>query len=77
MELKHFSHDHILTLIDVAPKSDSEEKILCYGCQKSFTSTPAYNCGECNYFLHKKCAELSEKIEHPMHRDHALTLILT
>ncbi|KAM7530218.1 hypothetical protein LguiB_033628 [Lonicera macranthoides] len=76
--MKHFSHEHPLKLIEKARRDvgDEEEEILCDGCRESVIlgSAAAYGCNECKYILHKKCAELTKEINHPMHLEHPLTL---
>lgn len=74
MELQHFSHEHPLMFIDEFQNEEGREQVVCYGCQKSISGS-AYHCGECNYFLHKKCAELPMEINCPLHYQHPLTLL--
>ncbi|KAM7522875.1 hypothetical protein LguiA_012777 [Lonicera macranthoides] len=74
MEMEHFSHEHPLKLIDEAQRNKGDEEILCEGCRESISGS-AYTCGECEYILHKKCAELPKEIDHPMHIEHPLTLL--
>ncbi|XVF83484.1 hypothetical protein PTKIN_Ptkin16aG0491600 [Pterospermum kingtungense] len=53
--IKHFSHDHNLTL--------SEEIVddkQCDGCLLSISAS-CYYCSQCDFFLHKSCAELPMK----------------
>ena len=73
MALNHFSHDHPLMLVNQVRKEEGEKDVVCYGCQKPISSS-AYSCNDCNYFLHKKCAELPKEITHPKHLKHPLTL---
>ncbi|XP_052173732.1 uncharacterized protein LOC127789028 isoform X2 [Diospyros lotus] len=65
-------------------------QVYCDGCRKpissSFSSSSSSGVGggggtfyactnsDCWFLLHKRCAELPPKIEHPSHLDHALTL---
>ncbi|KAM7530117.1 hypothetical protein LguiB_033527 [Lonicera macranthoides] len=75
MELNHFSHvDHPLMLVNHVQKEEGEEDVVCHGCQKPISSS-AYGCNHCNYFLHKKCAELPKEITHDKHPQHPLTLL--
>ena len=67
VEIKHFSHEHDLKLIDV-----HENNKICDGCIRPIFP-PFYNCAQCNFFLHKSCVELPCKKQHPLHR-HMLTL---
>ncbi|KAA8518178.1 hypothetical protein F0562_015652 [Nyssa sinensis] len=73
MELQHFSHDHPL-ILNEEQKNDAEEVCCCNGCLEQI-SGPSYNCNQCDFSLHKLCAELPTEMEHPMHPDHPLTLL--
>lgn len=70
-QLDHFSHEHPLAF------SSEEQKIagqaICCGCQEPVFG-PTYNCSECNFVLHKSCAQLPTQTHHPLHRGHALVL---
>ncbi|GLT63137.1 hypothetical protein SLA2020_357210 [Shorea laevis] len=57
-EIKHFSHLHSLVLSD-----EIKYDICCDGCIRSI-STEFYHCAQCDYFLHKSCAELPGKTRH-------------
>ncbi|XP_039060719.1 uncharacterized protein LOC120204765 [Hibiscus syriacus] len=35
----------------------------------------SFSCTECEFYLHKKCAEAPPEIRHPFHRDHPLVLL--
>ncbi|OMO70238.1 C1-like protein [Corchorus olitorius] len=65
MDLKHFNHEHPLVFIqDQAPPNEEEEEaVRCYGC-KELAEGPIYCCGSCEFYLHKKCAELALEIDH-------------
>ncbi|GLT96230.1 hypothetical protein SLE2022_138710 [Rubroshorea leprosula] len=63
IEIVHFSHRHKLILCD----DDKGEK-SCDGCRRSI-STSFYYCAECNYILHKRCAELPRKTRHWASKD--------
>uniref|UniRef100_A0A5B7ADU0 Phorbol-ester/DAG-type domain-containing protein n=1 Tax=Davidia involucrata TaxID=16924 RepID=A0A5B7ADU0_DAVIN len=72
MELQHLSHEHPLILYEAHEKFHDR----CEACGKGIIG-PAYKCDEkfCFFFhLHKMCAELPEKTEHPMHPQHPLIL---
>ncbi|KAL3533932.1 hypothetical protein ACH5RR_007453 [Cinchona calisaya] len=78
-EIKHWSHDdHVLklgTTTDDIPEFD-QSKIKCSGCNWPLLA-PFYSCGQCNFFLHAKCAELCEttlKTIHP--HNHPLSVCL-
>ncbi|XWS08032.1 hypothetical protein CRYUN_Cryun41cG0042200 [Craigia yunnanensis] len=62
--IKHFYHEHNLLLEDKI-KEDNDRH--CDGCMLSI-STPFYHCLECNFFLHKNCAELPKIKHHWFHR---------
>ncbi|XVF84211.1 hypothetical protein PTKIN_Ptkin17bG0007400 [Pterospermum kingtungense] len=68
--IKHAYHDHNLIL---SSSGDIKEDNNCDGCMGPI-STPFYSCDNCNFFLHKNCAELPRKRRHPFHK-HLLTLI--
>lgn len=77
MSLDHFTHEHTLILKE---DLDSNEKIVCYGCQSPIIlgSEALYTCGSstesCEFYVHKKCADLPKEIHHPMHEPHPLIL---
>ncbi|XP_059430253.1 uncharacterized protein LOC132163893 [Corylus avellana] len=54
--------------------NDEEIQVsVCSGCDQSIYA-PAYKCSDCNFFLHKSCAELSTEIQHPVHPSHTLVI---
>ncbi|KAJ0232639.1 hypothetical protein HA466_0288800 [Hirschfeldia incana] len=60
--IRHFSHDHNLHL-----NKDGEilhENIVCEACVFQIGSESFYSCGECNFILHEKCANLPRKKRH-------------
>jgi hypothetical protein len=69
VEIKHFSHEHDLELID----EHLENKEKCDACVSPI-SLPFYSCAQCRFFLHKSCVELPKKISHPLHQ-HTLILL--
>ncbi|BFG38269.1 hypothetical protein CerSpe_245430 [Prunus speciosa] len=75
-QIKHFSHDHFLVLIDEV--KDHDDTITFDGCMRPMTITEAfYSCTEqeeCHFFLHKSCAQLPRKMLHPFH-PYQLTLL--
>ncbi|KAM7500104.1 hypothetical protein LguiA_024518 [Lonicera macranthoides] len=88
--LNHFSHDHplILEVQDSDSESSSKRKLclmkdtrvdetICDACVRPIFATPFYRCADqCNFFLHKCCAELPTKIDqHPSHPEHSLVLL--
>ncbi|XP_021902852.1 uncharacterized protein LOC110818328 [Carica papaya] len=68
MELHHFSHTHPLTFYE------GPENTYCSGCLESIVKESSYGCSQCDYFLHRRCAELPREISHPVHRRHPLLL---
>ncbi|XVF75648.1 hypothetical protein PTKIN_Ptkin13bG0203800 [Pterospermum kingtungense] len=67
IKIKHFNHRHNLMLEDKI-KEDSTDR-YCDGCMLSIsTSTPFYYCSQCNFFIHKSCAELPKINRHWFHR---------
>ena len=69
IEIKHFYHPHDLKL-----SVELENYEICNGCIQPIFS-PFYRCTQCNFLLHKSCAELPHKKQHPFHQHH-LTLKL-
>ncbi|OMO96988.1 Zinc finger, PHD-type [Corchorus olitorius] len=56
IEIKHFGHAHNLVLSE----EEGEYEKWCDGCSLLIT-TPFYHCLQCDFFLHKSCAELQRK----------------
>ncbi|MFQ6664116.1 hypothetical protein Gotur_031333, partial [Gossypium turneri] len=69
-EIKHSYHDHNLRLTFSGKTKDDDSE--CDGCTRPI-STPFYSCEQCEFFLHKDCAELPKEMPHPFHK-HLLTL---
>ncbi|XVF84205.1 hypothetical protein PTKIN_Ptkin17bG0006800 [Pterospermum kingtungense] len=67
--IKHAFHDHNLIL---SFSGEMDDDTNCDGCMRPI-SPPFYSCDNCNFFLHKNCAELPGKKRHPFHK-HLLTL---
>ncbi|KAK3006437.1 hypothetical protein RJ639_015482 [Escallonia herrerae] len=73
--IKHVRHDHPLIPYNQVKKNDTDgEEVVCGGCNKPITDHDAYSCNDCNFFLHKTCAELPEEINHVSHPMHPLSL---
>ncbi|OMO64210.1 DC1 domain-containing protein [Corchorus olitorius] len=68
-EIKHAYHEHSLIMTFVG---EVEQDCVCDGCMRSI-SVPFYSCKECEFFLHRLCAELPRVKEHAIHK-HRLTL---
>ncbi|MBA0634211.1 hypothetical protein Godav_022046, partial [Gossypium davidsonii] len=73
MEIQHFSHHHPLVFIQA--HSVASKAALCLGCQKPVKGW-SYGCTQCEFYLHKGCAELelAPKIQHPSHSSAKITL---
>ncbi|KAK1583037.1 hypothetical protein Q3G72_020498 [Acer saccharum] len=83
--IKHFSHpDHPLELVKSIKRSKVPNCNCCceemtfpgYACEPEITKFigPIHSLAEeCEFYLHKSCAELAEKISHPLH-PHPLNL---
>ncbi|XP_027182710.1 uncharacterized protein LOC113781069 [Coffea eugenioides] len=79
-QLEHFSHEeHPLILCELPKENDGgsidQKSAVCYGCQQQILDPAAYCCFPCDFFLHKRCAELPRQITHPMHSQHPLVLL--
>ncbi|XP_052484472.1 uncharacterized protein LOC128039842 [Gossypium raimondii] len=74
MEIQHFSHHHPLVFIQA--HSVASKAALCLVCEKPVVGW-SYGCNQCEFYLHKGCAELelAPKIQHPFHPKHPLTLL--
>ncbi|PPR99143.1 hypothetical protein GOBAR_AA21515 [Gossypium barbadense] len=55
-EIKHLSHPHNLIF-----SNDVKDDKYCDGCVL-FISSSVYHCAQCDFFLHKSCAELPKKL---------------
>ncbi|KAL9336232.1 hypothetical protein Peur_070720 [Populus x canadensis] len=68
-----FPHkDHPLILNE--EKEYHGEGVRCSVCKEPM-SGPSYSCTSCNFFLHKKCAELPTEIKRQLHPEHPLRLL--
>ncbi|MFQ6628197.1 hypothetical protein Gotur_007919 [Gossypium turneri] len=74
MELQRFSHRHPLVLKYQTVASEVDPKAaLCFRCKEP-VEVWSYGCNQCEFYLHKGCAELAPQIQHPFHPKHPLTL---
>lgn len=73
-KLKRSSHKHYL-IFNEKEVGDDDVVIICGICETSLQG-PAYSCGTCEFSIHKSCAGLPQKIDHPFHR-HSLKLSKT
>ncbi|PPD98381.1 hypothetical protein GOBAR_DD04630 [Gossypium barbadense] len=73
MEIQHFSHHHPLVFIQ--SHSVASKAALCLVCEKPVEGW-SYGCNQCEFYLHKGCAELdlAPKIQNHFHPKHPLTL---
>ncbi|KAL8509630.1 hypothetical protein ACS0TY_016744 [Phlomoides rotata] len=65
--IKHFSHEHPLSLFQVDADEDPKP-CRCRICGLPILSSPSYTCSvDCNFFLHKACTQLPKKFDHQLH----------
>ncbi|XP_020424560.1 uncharacterized protein LOC18771156 [Prunus persica] len=88
-QIKHFSHQHLLTLISghhevIKYDGDDNSTLNCDGCTGPISPTDAfYSCMQqeeeeqrnCHFFLHTNCARLPTKTRHRFHPEHLVTLL--
>ncbi|KAL8132484.1 hypothetical protein AgCh_008105 [Apium graveolens] len=60
-----------ITLDEDLINQESERLIICDSCTKPISSSSDdanvfYNCNECNYSLHRYCAEFPKEVQHPV-----------
>ncbi|GLT96251.1 hypothetical protein SLE2022_138920 [Rubroshorea leprosula] len=72
-KLNHFSHPHPLVLVEDQEMDSISTIYNCSACQERVEGS-SYNCSECDFCLHKTCAELPKEINHPFHTSHPLIL---
>ncbi|XP_010495933.1 PREDICTED: uncharacterized protein LOC104773078 [Camelina sativa] len=63
--IKHFSHDHNLHI-----NNDGRilrDNIVCAACVFEICSESFYSCEQCDFILHKRCANLPRKKRHVCH----------
>ncbi|XP_038690832.1 uncharacterized protein LOC119989403 [Tripterygium wilfordii] len=75
-EIEHFCHPHHKLFLILHPDNDREIETKCDGCM-NLISFPFYKCLECDFSLHVNCSKLPKQINHPLHKQHPLTLILS
>ncbi|XP_020871921.1 uncharacterized protein LOC110225912 [Arabidopsis lyrata subsp. lyrata] len=74
-EIIHFSHEeHNLRLGD-DDNAAHYEKMRCDACIMPINSDPFFKCVECEFFLHKVCANLPRKKRNILH-NHKLALVV-
>ncbi|CAA7024409.1 unnamed protein product [Microthlaspi erraticum] len=69
--IQYFLHDHHLRL-EVSTTLYDENK-FCQACVLPIFESSFYSCMECNFILHRTCANAPRRIQNPLHR-HPLTL---
>ncbi|XVF37817.1 hypothetical protein REPUB_Repub20aG0043500 [Reevesia pubescens] len=74
MESENFEHEHPLLPLNEKQISIGSWKTNCSRCWER-VSAPSFGCLECEFYVHKKCAEVPLEINHPFHRDHPLLLL--
>lgn len=47
-----------------------DNQILCDGCVQPILTDPFYCCVHCDFYLHRFCAMLPLKMQHPSHPEH-------
>ncbi|XP_017980916.1 PREDICTED: uncharacterized protein LOC18592869 isoform X1 [Theobroma cacao] len=73
-KINHFSHPHPLLFND-EEQSDKSKEVRCSACWESLLGS-SFSCGECDFHLHKKCAEAPLEIHSPFHcKGGTLTLV--
>ncbi|PON98106.1 Zinc finger-domain containing protein [Trema orientale] len=66
--IQHFSHDHHLRLKFIKLH---RSKVSCDLCQlQIFHNDQGYTCSDCDYVMHKACAEMPQYIDHSFHTHH-------
>lgn len=63
------NHDHLLCLFD-----EIHQARRCSNSCGSVCDTSVFRCVECDYNVHKLCAEWPKQIRHPFHKIHPITL---
>ncbi|XP_038689584.1 uncharacterized protein LOC119988572 [Tripterygium wilfordii] len=74
VSLDHFHPHDLIFCEEEAMHLNGCEEIFCCACLKSLLDTSFYYCGECYFFLHKRCSELPRVIKHHSHHKHPLIL---
>ncbi|KAE8709724.1 hypothetical protein F3Y22_tig00110328pilonHSYRG00233 [Hibiscus syriacus] len=71
LEFKYNLHRHPLLFIE--DHRDVLKKFVCSACEEPLVDS-VYVCIDCRFYVHEKCAELPNVINHPCHRLHPLVL---
>ncbi|XVF51803.1 hypothetical protein PTKIN_Ptkin04bG0213600 [Pterospermum kingtungense] len=65
-QINHFLHNHPLILTELVEEREVFDQFHCSGCDESI-SGPIYGCSDCDFYLHKSCAELPKEIQNFFH----------
>ncbi|XP_059436027.1 uncharacterized protein LOC132168946 [Corylus avellana] len=77
MERQHFFHSHPLKLNLFRGIINYPYSVpYCKGCGEGILGI-SYNCKRCDFFLHKSCGEQPRKLQHPLHPQHPLIMLLS
>ncbi|XAR70503.1 hypothetical protein NMG60_11027373 [Bertholletia excelsa] len=68
--INHCSHNHPL---EICTKR-KEDGVNCDVCAESISGL-SYGCDHCSFFIHILCSQLPQRISHPFHPQHPLTLL--
>lgn len=66
--INHWSHEHQLLLKNKSEPSSADEEgvlLICNGCTESISPTgdALYECRECDYILHRNCAQFPKEMQ--------------
>ncbi|XVE85621.1 hypothetical protein DITRI_Ditri17bG0104900 [Diplodiscus trichospermus] len=64
-QIEHFIHMHPLMLTEEVDEKIPDE-VVCRGCLESLAG-PFYGCSDCEFYLHKSCAEVPREIQYLSH----------
>ncbi|KAL6131232.1 hypothetical protein ACLB2K_069608 [Fragaria x ananassa] len=78
-EIRHFSHQHLFVAKDYHHEVKDDRLLTCQGCIRPITED-FYSCTKqeeqsCQFYLHKICARLPEKMLLPLLHQHHFTLL--
>ncbi|KAL7195390.1 hypothetical protein ACSBR1_035585 [Camellia fascicularis] len=73
LQIQQLSLSHTHPLIPCQTKMGF--RLSCDACQLHFDDSSVYICLECNFLLHKSCADLPREVKHSFYHQHTLTLL--
>ncbi|KAI4382672.1 hypothetical protein MLD38_008608 [Melastoma candidum] len=73
--LEHHLHDHPLLLCENLTGETIDVDLRCKLCSEAVHAS-FYGCSECQFYLHKSCAKLPERIEVPFHEHNGCVLYI-